>query len=86
MAAEPGSGMGDDHPFGNVAEANDNYIRMRNVAVTLKQLEEQTIADAELYPAELAKVMRIPVHAIGGMFKEETMRTAVHVEEEERRG
>ena len=78
MAAEPGLGE-TEHPFGNVGGANDNYLKLRDVVSTLKIIEEKAAEDLDQWSSELAKTMRAAIHAIGGMFKEETMRTAVQI-------
>ena len=78
MAAEHGFGAA-AFPFGNVGAANDHYKSMREAATLMKQIEEQASNDAEIYATEIAKVTRTLIHAVGGMFQEETMRTGAQI-------
>ena len=77
MAAEPG--FATSYPFGNVGAARENYNKMKEAAATLRQIEEKATAELDLCSAEMARVMRALIHAIGGMFQDETMRTAVQI-------
>ena len=78
MAAEPGLGAA-AYPFGNTGAANDYYMSMKEAASLMKQIEDQAATDAEIYVSEMARVTRMAFNAMGGMFREETIRTMVHI-------
>ena len=78
MAAEPTFGT-TAFSFGNVGAASDHYNKMKETASAVRQIKEQATNDADIYASEIAKVMRVLIHAVGGMLQEETMRTAAQI-------
>ena len=81
MAAEPGFGAA-MYPFGNVGAASEHFNNMKEAISRMKEIEDQAAMDAtsvEKYMSEMARVTRQAINAVGGMFREEIIRTMVHI-------